>query len=346
MRTVTFLSVYAGAADVAGLDLADMSTEQLASLVRKINRRVKKAMSFERWPELCPTELRYYRNVYSIATAYAAPTATSATEVFFIAAGKYYQALRASTGEVPATLNGTTYEVNADYWAECAGSYSGSDWADATAYAVGDFVRNADDGRFYACHTAHTSSGSFDATKFGVLTPFEPYVGLDQTGKTPIGEVLRITRNNPAVTPDKPGVIAHTVSASGIVPFDSAPPVAVWVNFRRRVPVFTNEVWSAVTAYAADQLVYVPATGECYKALQATTNNAPASSPTYWEKVDFPLVISDFVTRAAGSDVLRSDGNPVKADREQAQAYNELNEERDTQLEGQGISESTEVQTY
>lgn len=346
MRTVTFYSVLAGAADLAGLDVTDLVQAQLDSLVRKINRRVRKAAGYDRWPELVPTERRLYRDEYAAATAYAAPTLTTASEVFYTAAGKYYQALRAATGQVPSTLVGSDYVVNSAYWAESAAGYTGNDWAALTVYAAGAVVRNPVDGRYYACFTAHTSiAGTIDTTKFGVLTPFAPYIGLDQAGQTPIGEVVAIYASDPDVNVSNPGKLRHTVRARGVVPLDSAPAI-VWVRFRIRVPVFTATPWSGATAYVAGNLVFVAATEECYRALQAGTNQAPASSPSYWVKVDFPQVLADFTMRAAAADVMRADGQTEKADREQAQAFNELDDGRTIEIEGQGISDSVAAETY
>lgn len=347
MRTVTFLSIYAGAADVGGLDLADMSVEQLASLVRKINRRVLKGWKYDRFPELCPIERRLYRDEYNNATAYVAPTVAAPVEVFFTAAGKYYQALKATTGNPPAILTAGVYVVDSANWAESASSYSGDDWASGVAYVVKVVVRNPADGRYYACHTAHTSGGSFDDAKFGILTPFAAYISLDQTAQTPIGEVIRLTRNDPRVTPQTPGVVPHTVRVQGIIPISFNPPVAVWLEFRRRVPVFTNVLWDSGTAYVKDDRVYLASTGECYEALQAGTNQSPsAANSTYWRKIEFPQVLANFVTRAAGSDVLRSDGQTQKADAEQGQAYAELSDDRTVEVDAQVESQSIGVQTY
>jgi hypothetical protein len=346
MRTVTFLTVYAGSADVAGLDLEDLAVEQLAGLVRKINRRVRKAWKFDRFPELCPTEQRYYRRVYAAGNAYVAPTSTAPDETFYIASGKYYQALKATTGNAPATLTSGAYVVNAAYWAESAASYSGNDWAASTAYALGVYVRNPDDGRYYACHTVHTSGGTFDATKFGILTPFAPYISLDQTGQTAIGEMLGMFGSDPAVARDNPNRLPYTVRASGVVPLCAFPPVTVWIKFRRRVPVFTNVEWSAVIAYVGGDIRYLPASGECYTALQASTNKSPNTEPTYWQKMDFPEVLQNFTMLAAGSDLMRADGADQKANSTQALAYAELNDDRDIEIEGQGISGSIGVETY
>ncbi len=80
MRTVPFSTVLDGACDVAGLDRADLSSQQLGSLVRKINRRVARAWRYDRWPEILLVEQRLYRAAYDAATTYttAVPTAAGA----------------------------------------------------------------------------------------------------------------------------------------------------------------------------------------------------------------------------------------------------------------------------
>jgi hypothetical protein len=351
MRTVPFQTVLAGAHDGAGLELADRSAAQLASAVRKLNRRVAKAWGYDRFADLCRTEPRLYRAEYAAGTAYAAPTITAAREVFFSAAQKYYQALRASTGNAPAALTVGIYVVNSAYWAECAIGYSGDDWATALAYAVATVVRNPADGRYYACHTAHTSAGAvLDTTKFGVLTPFAAYVALDQAGQTAIGEVIRITAADPDVQPINPGVIRHTLRRQGIVPLATTPPARVWVQFRLRVPIFTSLAWNNATVYAVGAVAYLAnadgASGECYTAVQGSTNQNPLANTAYWSKLEFPAPLQNFVIRATASDLLRADGQNEKANAEQGQAYAELSDDRDVEVDGQGISETTEVQTY
>ncbi len=349
MRTVTLESVLQGAATNAGLDYDDLNEAEKQSLMRKLNRRVSKAWMWERWSELCPTERRLYRDEFDIADAYVAPTLTSATEIFYTPAGKYYQALRASTGNLPATLTGADYVVNSAYFAECASSYSGNDWANAVAYTVPTVIRNPTDGRYYSCHTAHTSSGSFDSTKFGVLTPFAAYVGLDQDGQTPIGEVIAIYANDPDVMPNNPGLLRHRMSARGIVPL-GCPPVAVWVNFRLRVPIYTVEEWDGTGSYVVGNKVYSDSAGDCYQAKAdvpaSSSNQEPEAVVASWTKLDFPLVLSNFVIRATASDILRADGQNDKADAEQSQAFLELSNDRDIQQDGTTPTPTVQVQTY
>ena len=46
-----------------------------------------------------------------------------------------------------------------------------NDWAASTDYAAGSVIVNS--GRLYRCTTAHTSTSTFDATKFEVISPDE-----------------------------------------------------------------------------------------------------------------------------------------------------------------------------
>ncbi len=158
--------------------------------------------------------------------------------------------------------------------------------------------------------------------------------------------MLGMFGSDPAVAIVNPNRLPYTVRSTGIVPLCSPPPVKVWIKFRLQVPVFTNVAWASGTAYAIGDTVYLSSTGECYTALQAGTNHNPASSPTYWVKMDFPQVLQNFTMLAAGSDLMRADGANEKADKTQGLAYAELNDDRDIEVEGQGISGSIEAQTY
>lgn len=345
MRTVTFKSVLESIAALYGDNPDSLTSANTTRWARFINRRLKKAWTWDYWPELTPCEQRAYRDVYAAGTAYAEPTATVAQEVYYPPAQKYYQALKATTNHAPATLSGDTYVLNSAYWAECAAEYSGEDWADATAYAVEDVVRNPADGRFYCCHTAHTSSSSLDATKFGILTQFEAYVSPDQTNQTAIGEVLRVCAHNPRANRRFPGVIPHVISEKGIVPAWDAPAL-VWVEFRRRIPTFTTAAWGSGTTYAIGDVVYYNTTGECYTAIAAGTNQNPSTATTYWRKNDMPYVLADYVAQAAYADSLRPQGKNDDAAGEDRVALDFLLAAHDAEFAGQGQYDTAAVSTY
>ncbi len=349
MRTVTFQSVLAGTAAKLGLDpLRDLNAARAASLAEYINTRLVEAWKFEFWPEWTVSEQRYFRDLYD-ATANVAAT----DERVFLADGNYYQALRVQTpaAQAPATLTGAVYVENSAYWALSASSYAGPDWATATVFAVGDKTRNPGNNRFYQCHTAHTAGASFDATKFGLLTPFNRYVAYEQTGQTKMDEVAMVSRKDPRVWPDRPGQIPFAPSALGVQILDPTAPGLVWVTFRLRPPQFTSVLYSASGNVAVDELRYWPTsaggTGECYVALQAQTPAAisPASA-TYWSRVNFPAILANFVKRAAFADALSDQKQQDRKTNELETALEELQDASDRALAGQGQFERAAVQTY
>lgn len=345
MRTIPFRSVLQATADFAGLDYETLDAAAKRKLSRAINNRTERAWTFDKWPELVPVEKRSFRATYADDVDYSAPNATTASEVWFPATLKYYQALRATIGNQPATLTAGVWVLNESLWAECASSYSGDDWAPDTDYAVTDVLRNPGNGRFYACHTAHTSGAEFDEAYFGILTPFERYVGLDQAGETPIGEVVRLTGRDPRVFPKAPGVIPHRMGSKGVISLSTVIN-QVFLEFRLRRPLFDPTPWDTDVDYVGGEVRYLESTGECYLALDATSADDPSDSPGVWRKLDFPLVLADFVERAAAADILRGDGQNQKAAAEERTAYEKLNEARDSELDGQGVSETVSVQTY
>jgi len=188
MRTVDYSDVLAGTAALAGMNylpgdaLSDIGAPEFNLFRTFHDRRLQVAQEIHYWPELCPVEQRYYRAAYDATEDVAA-----GDERYFIAAQKYYQAIRAQSADTqsPATYTAGEWVENSAYWAECAQSYDVTDWASGTALIVGDQVRNIYDGRFYQCHTAHTTGANFDETKFGELTPFDKYIPYDGTGTRP-----------------------------------------------------------------------------------------------------------------------------------------------------------------
>lgn len=347
MRTVTFKSILRGVVMALGYDPDKTLDAAMANQVTEfVNNRLETGWKYAWWSEWTYTEQRQYRANYSSATAYAAPTLTAAVEVFFQASGKYYQALQATTGNAPATLTGGQYVENSAYFAECSNTYSGNDWATGTVFAVGDKARNPEDGRYYQCHTAHTAGGSFDATKFGVLTPFDPYIALNQTGLTAIAEVKQLSRRDPRVFPNNPYIVGKCFSMNGIQVTDRTIPNIVWVQFRPPSPKFAFVVWSATAAYVAGDIVYVSATGECYLALLSGTNQNPTTEATYWLKIDFPSVLANYVKRSALADCLRMSKQTSRANSEQAAALDELDEAATRDQESQGIYPTAEAVTY
>ena len=365
MRTVTFQSVLYGAARRAGLDPTSWSAGTAANALEFLNNWLKKGWEWEFWPEWTPLEQRAYRDAYDPTKAYAAPTATIPTEVWFPAAQRYYQALQATTGNAPALQDPTTGEwiANAPFWADSSAGfaygvpygqvvpspYFGSDWMPATLYTAGaaEVHRNPGDNRFYQCIVTHTSGGTFDPTKWGILTIFERYVSLDQTGQTPIGEVRQVTKNNPRTSPRFPGPLDFKIDNHGILPAPMAG-VQVYVEFRLRPPVFTLTAYAGGTTYAQGVTVYQPTTtGECYLSLVgANIGNTPETSPAQWQKIDFPQLLEEFVKRGVYADLLRADGQRNDADKAEAEAFEKLSNASDVALASQAQYDRAAAQVY
>lgn len=346
MRTVTFQSVLYGVATAHGMDPArDLNPARTASFAEYINQRVLEGWKWEFWPEWTVSEQRAFRASYDATEPVAATD-----ERFLPGAQNYYQALQASTGQAPATLTGTLWVENSAYWAICAQSYSGNDWATGTVFTVGLQVRNPDDNRFYQCHTAHTAGATFDATKFGLLTPFDKYVAYEQTTAagvrlTPIDEVKQVCKRNPRVFPANPFPIAFRPSDAGIQ-FMADAPAQVWIEFRKRPPVFTSTRHSLTTTYALDDLAYSSTTGECYKSLQAANVNHAVTDAAWWERVQFPAVLASFVKRCASADALNDQKQTSRKKDKLDEAYAELQDAADRALAGQGQFQTATVVAY
>lgn len=342
MRTVTFKSVLEAVARRAGVDPALWDDVTQANVAEFINSWAKKAWEWDFWPEWSPIEQRAYRDAYVSTTAYPAPTATAAVEVWSPAAQQYAQALQVSTGQTPFIDSNGSWLANAPYWALSNVTYSGSDWAPGTAYSAGGgvvagtVVRNPLDNRWYQTITDHTSGSTFDPTKFGILTTFERYVSLDQANQTPIGEVSQVSKCNPRTSPRYPGVVSFLINNKGILPAPNVGP-QVWISFRLRPPVFTTIVYDNTKTYASGDPVYQPGTtGECYVSLTAAnTGNVPETNAAKWQKQDMPAVIEEYVKWAAYSDLLRSDGQSNKADGALETAQEKLTEETDVVFSSQ-----------
>ena len=356
MRTVTYQSVLWGAARLLGLDpVRDLNLQMAARLTEYITRAVAKGWRFEQWPDSTLTQQRYFRPVYDPAATYAASAVGAPVEVYFIAADRYYQALQPSTGQLPATWDpvGCTWTENSAYWAESHPRYCGPLWMPNTNYGVGYAsglpfqVKNPTDGNYYQCTTAHTSGSTFDATKWGLLTPFSRYISYNQPGQTVIWEAPSVCafRRDPRVFTSNPWAIRTWRNDAGIT-FPGETVNSVWLQFWTAPPQFVSALFSATTAYAKGVTIYDPATGDCWTSVTTTTaGQNPSSTPASWSRILFPFVLAAYVKRMAMADLLRDQKQTDRAQAEQAAAEDELQDEADKALTGQGQTETATVET-
>lgn len=286
--------------------------------------RLREGWEAQFWPELTPAEKRRYRAVWAETTAYEV-----GDEVYHPGSDGYYQALRASTGEVPATESDGEWTENSEYWAACATGYSADEWEAETEYEVGDQVFVSEEGEYFQCHTAHTSGSEFEAGYWGMLTDFDAYVAYQQTGETEIGTVAEVYARNPRVYRNAQR-LGWTLSDSGVqVP---GGPNTVWIEFRLPAPEIVGDVLDTSRAYVDGEQAYfrsetVPGTwpGDWYECVGgAEAGKTPETDAAKWTKVELPQFLSGWLVGALYADALLSDGQNDKAAVELQRAYAEL----------------------
>lgn len=318
MRRTAYSNLRSQAALVCGLDPDNLPLKDAATLLAGINEGLQ--AGWEKWwfPEWTPVEQRQFRANYASATAYTAPTLAAATEVFYPLVQGYFQALKATTGNAPTNASGVT---DTSRWYPCAADYNAPDWAASTAYTAGStagiepsLVRHPDNGRFYACITGHTSSSSFDDTKFAVLTPFTRDIDYEQAELEPIGDVRAVWDADPLVT-SHAEPIRFNLHDTGILVRGDQP--IVWVEFRRRRPLLRGAEFDAADTYAVGEQVYfedTDATSDFWQCVSATSaGESPTTHAAKWERLEVPYVLQDFLCQHALSHYLRGQGEAERA---------------------------------
>jgi hypothetical protein len=314
MRTVDYSDLLRGSAGLAGQIYAPGETtsdvdEPAFRLFRTFHdRRLQVAWEIHRWPDLCPVEKRYYRQLYDSSATY-----TATDERFDLASGKYFQSLHAAnTGNDPTTAG----VENSAHWAESKNGYAATDWITGTAYAVGAQVRNPLTDLSYQVHTAPTAGATIDLTKMGLLTPFNKYIAYTQTGQTAIGEYVQATHKDPRITTQ---LIAYpfALSPDG-AQFGPNAPNVLWLYYRIRRPELRGDVFDPTAVYTSGRQVYfVNATTKIGNFFTANTTTAagdsPASEPTKWAVVELPYFLRGYLIEGGYADWLVGDGRTDEA---------------------------------
>jgi hypothetical protein len=299
MLTVDFQDILENAAGFCGLDRDNLAASEFADLRNLANNRLRYAWAFRPWDDLERTEERFFRDIWTTGDV------TAGDELYHFGAEKYVVALVNSTNEEPFTYADDEWTLNSAYYAELEREYEGDDWEASTAYAIGDVVRRLSDGRFYACHTPHTSGATFDATKFGLLPPFDRYVDFEQTGKTAFNEVLQVTDKDPRNFGDAREVEWRR-SNNGIQILEERN--SVWIQYWVRVPQLKGSAFDASAIYTAGRQVYYAnaATnfrGNFYTCLATTSaGQSPESTAAKWSVIELPRVLQAFVENGIAAD--------------------------------------------
>ncbi len=321
------------------------SDQEFARFRLALDISLNRAWRSEPWPTLMRTEKRYFRAPWLIGTAYA-----KLDEVYDAASQQYYQSLRdANTGNAPATSG----VENSAYWAVSKSNYSASNWATATAYAVGAKVFYPVSGFYYQCHTAHTSSGTLIPTasggdeRWGQLTEFDRYVALDQGGETEIGDVFDCKTANPKTHHTQSESLTWDNSENGVQILEEA--IFAWIQFRLKRPRLLGAVFDSTAAYAAGDQVYFSSTttrGNFYDCIDdAAAGEDPDSDPDLWSIVSIPEQFATGLIYAAHAKCLTGDDKAL-VPQALGLAEEELELEADVIYRQQSRTPSRGVLTY
>lgn len=326
MQTVTYKSV----SDLAYAKFegcAAIGEEEFCALNQFIDDWHREFYERFFWPKRTTIQQRAFRLTWDAATAYAAKS-----EVFFWGTRKYYLALKDTiAGQAPATLSGTEWTLNMDYWAEALASYedSAETWLSTTAYVQGDIVFQPDNGLYYMCHTAHTNQEPPNVSYWGELVSFIrdiDYSGGNQGTQDEIGDVKDVWPDNPYNIQVQEHIM-FDLTDLGVIVWGDEP--LVWVQFRPPATDFVfKEIWVSGNAYSIGDIVYYSTDGHIYTCLQATDSIAPGNA-SYWTQKPFPRELKRPVAHAAYAELLKLDGQMDKWRQEIREAERQLHREYD-----------------
>jgi hypothetical protein len=294
------------AATLAGLrydrtvGASGLGADEEADIRQSVNANLAQLWPKGRWPGVMRIERRQFRATWLVGTTYGAPTATAGVEVLDPATEEYYQSLHsANVGNAPTTGG----VENSAHWAKCNAKETADLWADGTAYTVGAKVKHPSSLRIYQCITAHTSSGSFNASNFGLLTDFEPYIAFAQSGETAIDDQAECqlwTENPRTVTTATR--IKTLFTQNGLTPLESCPS-RPWLEYKLACPKLFGERYDSTATYVAstDQVQFATASGKVettdfYNCIvNAAAGDTPATDTDKWTRVEIPDYFKNYL---------------------------------------------------
>lgn len=129
-------------------------------------------------------------------------------------------------------------------------------------------------------------------------TPSSGLITWAESGQPLIGSVYGVTLDDPNTTVNPRGVQwRHDATGLGLRVFNATG--NVFVRHTRTSPQLTTTAWASGTTYAADDLAYSAATGECYESLQAANLNHAVTVSAWWRKIDLPWIFRTALPRGA-----------------------------------------------
>jgi len=138
-----------------------------------------------------------------------------------------------------------------------------------------------------------------DTNFWAPITQVDKYIGYDQMGQQPIGEIFGVYNINPRLFPSlQPPGIKFRPSQYGVdvSPF-SGP--TVFINFKIPFQKLTTDPWVQATYQYGQSVFWTD--GNCY-AVGVASTTAPPSDTTQWYQIPLPSVLAEYVKTAAAGD--------------------------------------------
>lgn len=250
MKTQTYAYVLQRAVELTGRVYPPL-TEEATQMRGFMAQGLRMFWEMFPWSDLESAPQYFFADDYSSSTTYALGDV-----VYFPATTSYYQALRASTGNDPETLSGSTYTLNSAYWAEAHpeyGSSSDGNYSSSTTYAVGNIVFYLPSQTHYQLFASATAGTAPTNTSYwGALTPFIRQIDV-ATASPEIGTILGLWQTNPYITRQQVQVPIER-NGSGIVVRSEIP--WVWVENRSLPPSWSSDPSTVPYIFAESIALY------------------------------------------------------------------------------------------
>jgi hypothetical protein len=125
------------------------------------------------------------------------------------------------------------------------------------------------------------------------------HIAFEQYGKQNIDRIISIDPTDPRLFPGNHGWSSRPSSYGTDVLAAAGP--TVWVTYIPRAPEFTTSTYDAAKAYARGDLVLDLVSGDCYRALAASTGQL-LTNQAYWLREAFPYLLAQYVKYAAAAE--------------------------------------------
>lgn len=255
----------------------------------------------------------------------------------------------------PASATGA---LNKTYWALAQTTYAANPvWSSTETNTKGDIRYWHGTDRYYQYYNASNTSGNqpTDATYWAVLTEFDRYIALAQTGKTDLNgaTILAVHSGSPRLT-TRGRELNYSLSSFGIQVHEAVN--VCYVEYRQKPPQLKGDTWDSSAAYTASvsQVYYngtaqpTPTTtdGNFYDVIVTTTaGQDPDDTAASFSIVNIPFDFQRYLEHGGAADWYASHGYHDRAAIENAKAEKFLSDESTRIFSQGGNSYKTIVRT-